>query len=46
MVRIPASVPERMSVSMRSPTMYASAEWAPSLRRAVRIMSGFGLPMK
>ena len=46
MVFMPASVPTMMSVSMRSPTMKVSAEWAPRARRAVRIIKGLGLPTK
>ena len=45
-VDIPLSIPEMTSVSMRSPTMTASAEWQCSILRPVRIISGFGLPQK
>ena len=34
-----------MSVSMRSPIITVDSEWASSRLRALRIMSGFGLPM-
>ena len=34
------------SVSMRSPTITASAEWQCSSRRPVRIIRGLGLPQK
>jgi hypothetical protein len=43
-VRMPASMPEMMSVSMRSPIMTLDSEWASMARRAERIMSGLGLP--
>ncbi len=45
-VDMPLSMPEITSVSIRSPTMTASAEWQCSILRPVRIISGFGLPQK
>jgi hypothetical protein len=45
-VRNPASNPEMTSVSIRSPIITVVSE-CPSMRlSALRIMSGFGLPMK
>ena len=35
-----------MSVSIRSPTITVVSEWAWSRLSALRIISGFGLPMK
>ena len=35
-----------MSVSIRSPTMTVVSEWASSWLRALRIISGLGLPTK
>ena len=35
-----------MSVSIRSPTITVVSEWASSRLRALRIISGLGLPMK
>ena len=40
-VDIPLSMPEITSVSIRSPTMTASAEWQCSILRPVRIISDF-----
>lgn len=45
-VSIPDSTPPMMSVSIRSPIMTASSEWTPSFFKPVRIINGFGLPMK
>ena len=39
-------MPARMSVSMRSPRMQASARDIPNLLSAARIIRGLGLPMK
>ena len=46
MVRIPASMPETMSVSIRSPIIMAVSECASMAFSADRIMSGLGLPTK
>ena len=46
MVRIPASMPETMSVSIRSPIIIAVSECASIAFSADRIMSGLGLPTK
>src|SRR6266704_3055611 len=46
MVSRPASIPPTMSVSMRSPIITVVSECAPMVRRASRIISGFGLPTK
>ena len=46
MVRIPASMPEITSVSMRSPTIVVVSECASIAFNADRIMSGLGLPTK
>ena len=45
-VDMPHSMPEMTSVSIRSPTMTASALWQPRRLSPVRIISGFGLPQK
>ena len=45
-VSSPASRPETMSVSMRSPIIAVVSECASSAFSAVRIISGFGLPTK
>lgn len=45
-VSSPVSIPAIISVSMRSPIMTVSPEWAPNRRRPVRIINGFGFPTK
>ena len=45
-VCIPASSPDTMSVSIRSPIIAAVSEWASIALSAERIISGFGLPTK
>ena len=43
---MPASSPATMSVSMRSPIIAVVSECACRAFRALRIISGFGLPTK
>ena len=43
---MPASMPEMMSVSMRSPTISACSRAHPSSESPVRIIRGLGLPTK
>src|SRR5664280_267969 len=45
-VSIPASNPDTMSVSIRSPIIAAVSEWASIALSAERIISGLGLPTK
>ena len=45
MVSKPEEMPERMSVSMRSPIMIDSSECASMWLSAERIIKGLGLPM-
>ena len=45
-VRMPASRPLMMSVSIRSPIITVVSEWASMRLSALRIISGLGLPMK